>query len=148
MTLTRTTQQSNHVPLAVAPPSTLSFVRSPWTNASQWKPLVVRRILMSTVIVSPILLPCQARESIIVVRIILVISPESSHHRYKVVLVLARARMCGHLPLICSAYVKKPTRLTSAFLMNRFIRSSPWCYFHLLTDAVHFFLALWGSDSL
>ena len=71
----------------------------PWTIASSQKPFVARRILMFRVILSPILVPCQARESTTAARRILVISPESSHRRYDAVLVFARARMCGHLPL-------------------------------------------------
>jgi hypothetical protein len=111
----------------------------PWINAPPWKPLVARRTLVLRVIVSPISVPCQARESIVVVRRTLVISPESSHHRYEAVLVLVRDRMCGHLPLIYFAYVKKPTRLTSAFLMNRSTSFCPWCYFHLLANAACIF---------
>ena len=57
---------------------------------------------MHRVILSLILAPCRARGSAIVVRRILVISPESSLHARKVVLVFARAKMCGHLPLVCS----------------------------------------------
>ena len=59
------------------------------------------------VIVSPILVSYQARESATVARRILVISPESSHCWYEAVLVFARARMCGHLPLVRFAYAKK-----------------------------------------
>ena len=102
-------------------------------------PPVARRILVFREIVSPILVPCQARESIAAARRILVISPKSSHHLYEAVPVFARAQMCGHLPLICLTYAKKPTKLTSAFLMNRSISFSPWCYFHLLADATHIF---------
>ena len=119
----------------------------PWTNASLWKPLVARRIIVFREIVSPILVPCKAREAIVVARKNLVISPKSSHHRYEVVLVFVRARMCGHLPLICSAYAKKPTKLTSALLVDRSIFFPPWYCFHLLVDVTHF-LAFWGSDSL
>ena len=119
----------------------------PWTNASLWKPQVARRILVFRKIVSPILVPCQVRESIAVARRILVISPESSHHLYEAILVFARAWICGHLPLICSAYAKKPTKLTSALLVDRSILFPPWFCFHLLADATHF-SALWGSDSL
>ena len=63
---------------------------------------------------SPILVSYQARESATVAREsaavarrILVISPESSDHQYEVVPVFARAQMCGHLPLVHSAYAKK-----------------------------------------
>ena len=92
----------------------------PWTIISSWKPFVARRILMSRVIVSPILAPWQAREPATMARRILVISPESSHRRFEAVLVLARARMCGHLPLVCSAYAKKPMKWTSALLIGLF----------------------------
>ena len=61
---------------------------------------------MNRVIVSLILAPCRARGSAIAVRRILVISPESSLHARKVVLVFARAKMCGHLSLVRSA--KRP----------------------------------------
>ena len=60
------------------------------------------RILVHRMIVSLILAPCRARGSAIAVRRILVISPESSLHARKAVLVFARAKMCGHLPLVYS----------------------------------------------
>jgi len=62
---------------------------------------VVRRILVHRVIVSLILAPCRARGSATAVRRILVTSPEFSHHDHRAVLVFARAKMCGHLPLVC-----------------------------------------------
>ena len=55
---------------------------------------------MHRVIVSLILAPCQARGSATMVRRILVISPESSLHAHKAILVYVRARMCGHLSLV------------------------------------------------
>ena len=55
---------------------------------------------MHRAIVSLILTPRWARRPAIVVRRILVISPESSLHAHKVVLVFARARRCDHLPLV------------------------------------------------
>ena len=61
---------------------------------------MVRRILVHRVIVSLISAPCRARESAAAVRRILVISPEFSHHDRRAVLVFARAKMCGHLPLV------------------------------------------------
>ena len=67
---------------------------------------VVRRILMHWVIVSLILAPCQARESATAVRRILVISPKSSLHAHRAILVFARAKMCGHLSLVRST--KRP----------------------------------------
>ena len=57
---------------------------------------------MHRVIVSLILASCRARGSAIAVRRILVISPESSLHARKAVLVFARAKMCGHLPHVYS----------------------------------------------
>ena len=123
--LTRMTQQSSHVPLASSSSSALGFVRSSLDQRFTMKTPVVRRILVFRVIASPILVPCRAREPVAMVRRILVMSPESSHHRYEAILVFTRARMCGHLPLICSAYTKKPAKLTSAFLMNRSISFSP-----------------------
>jgi hypothetical protein len=82
----------------------------PWTIASSWKSFTARRILVFRAIVLPILAPYWARESATAARRILVISPESSHYRYEVVLVFARARMCGHLPLVHSACAKKPVK--------------------------------------
>ena len=41
-----------------------------------------------------------ARRPAIAIRRILVISPESSLHARKAILVFARARMCNHLPLV------------------------------------------------
>ena len=61
---------------------------------------------MNRVIVSLILAPCRARVSAIAVRRILVISPESSLHSHKAVLVFARAKMCGHLSLVY--FIKRP----------------------------------------
>ena len=74
----------------------------PWSILLLWRSWAVRRILVHRVIVSLILAPCRARGSAIAVRRILVISPESSLHAHKVVLVFARAKMCGHLALVCS----------------------------------------------
>ena len=61
---------------------------------------------MHRVIVSLILASYRARGSAIVVRRILVISPKSSLHARKAVLVFPRAKMCGHLSLVCST--KRP----------------------------------------
>ena len=63
---------------------------------------MVRRILVHRVIVSLILASCRARGSAIAVRRIFVILPESSLHARKVVLVFARAKMCGHILLVYS----------------------------------------------
>ena len=49
---------------------------------------------------SLILAPRWARRPAIVVRRILVISPESSLHAHKAILVFERARRCDHLPLV------------------------------------------------
>ena len=57
--------------------------------------------------------------------------------------------MCGQLSLICSAYAKKPTKLTSAFLMNRPISSPPMLLPSFSQcDLRPCFLILWGLDSL
>ena len=61
---------------------------------------MVRRILVHRVIVSLILVPCRARGSAVVVRRILMTSPEFSHHDRRAVLVFARVKMCGHLPVV------------------------------------------------
>jgi hypothetical protein len=96
----------------------LVLLDPPWIIASSWKLFVARRILVLRVIVSPILVPWQARESSTVARRILVISLESSYHRYEAILVFARAQMCGHHPLVCSAYANKPVKQTSVFLIG------------------------------
>ena len=70
----------------------------PWSIL--WRSQAARRILVHRVIVSLILAPRWARRPAIAVRRILVISPESSLHAHKAILVFARARMCGHLPLV------------------------------------------------
>lgn len=88
-----------------------------WITAS-WRPFVARRILVLRVIMSSILAPCQAWESAATARRTLMMSPESSHLRYKAVLVFARALMCGHLPLVHSAYAKKPVNQISAFFIG------------------------------
>ena len=61
---------------------------------------------MHRVIVSLILAPCRARESTTVARRSLVISPVSSHHARRAILVFARAKMCGNISLVRSA--KRP----------------------------------------
>ena len=60
---------------------------------------------MHRVIVSLILALCRARESATAARS-LMISPVSSHHAHRAILVFARAKMCGHLSLVRSA--KRP----------------------------------------
>ena len=74
----------------------------PWSILLLWRSWAVRRILVHRVIVSLILAPCRARGSATAARRILVISPESSLHAHKAILGFARAKMCGHLPLVCS----------------------------------------------
>ena len=71
----------------------------PWSILFLWRSWAARRILVHRVIVSPILAPCCARESATTARRSLVISPVSSHHACRAVLVFARAKMCGHFPL-------------------------------------------------
>ena len=78
----------------------------PWSILLLWISWAVRRILMHRVIVSPILAPCRARESATTARRSLVISPVSSHHARKTILVFSRAQMCGHLSLVC--FIKRP----------------------------------------
>ena len=72
----------------------------PWSTLLLWRSWAARRILVHRVIVLLILAPRWARRPVIAVRRILVISPESSLHAHKAVLVFARARMCDHLPLV------------------------------------------------
>ena len=88
------------------PSRALTSPDPPWFIPLLWRSWVVRRILVHRVIVSLILAPCLARESVIAARRSLVIPPESSLHARKAVLVFARAKMCGHLPLIC--FIKWP----------------------------------------
>ena len=57
---------------------------------------------MRRVIMLLILAPCRAKELAAAARRSLVISPASSHHARRAVLVFARARMCGHFSLVCS----------------------------------------------
>ena len=75
---------------------------SPWSIFLPWRSWAIRRILVHRVIVSLILAPCRARGSTTAIRRILVISPESSLHARRAVLVFVRAKMCGHLPLVYS----------------------------------------------
>ena len=66
---------------------------------------------------SLILAPCRAKESAAAARRSLVISPKSSHQARKVVLVFARARVCGHFSLVCSsnAYRENNKLLSNGF---------------------------------
>jgi len=86
----------------------LALLDPPWSNPLLWGSWVVRRILVHRAIVSLISAPCRVRGSAAVVRRILVISPESSHHQRRAILVFARVQMCGHLPLVRS--IKCPCR--------------------------------------
>ena len=74
----------------------------PWSILLLWRSWAVRRILVYRAIMSPILAPCWARESATAVRRILVISPGSSLHARRAILVFAKAKMRGHFPLVCS----------------------------------------------
>ena len=68
---------------------------------------MARRILVHRAIVSLVSAPYRARGSAVVVRRILVTSPEFSHHDHRAVLVFAMAKMCGHLPLV--HFIKCPS---------------------------------------
>ena len=105
------------------PSRALTSPDPPWFIPSLWKSWVVRRILVYRVIVSLILAPCQARESATVVRRILVISPESSLHAHRAVLVFARAKMRGHLPLVC--FIKRPLGDSQASFPHSSIAEKP-----------------------
>ena len=80
----------------------LTSLDPPWSIFLLWRSWAVRRILMHRVIVSLILAPYRARGLATAVRRILVISPEFSLHARRAILVFAKAKMCGHLPLVCS----------------------------------------------
>jgi hypothetical protein len=118
-----------------------ALLDSPWPNSLLWGFQAVRRIIVSRAILSLISTPCRARESVAAVRRILVISPESSHHQRKAILLFARVQMCGHLPLFCSAYAKKPIKYTR-HLLGRSVFFLSWCYFHLLANMT------WSTTSL
>ena len=107
-TLVRATQQLSYVSLMLASIVSLAPPDPPWSNSLLWGSWVVRRILVHRVIVSLISVPCRARGSAVAVRRIFVISPESSHHQRRAVLMFARVQMCGHLPLVRS--IKCPCR--------------------------------------
>ena len=79
---------------------------------------MVRRILVHRAIVSLISTPCRARGSAAVVRRILMISPESSHHQRGAVLLFARVQMCGHLTLftLSSFHAEKSVGCMGIFL--------------------------------
>jgi len=115
------------VPLALLDPT--------WSNPLLWGSWVIRRILVHRLIVSLISVPCQARGSAVAVRRILVISPESSHHQRRAVLVFARVQMCGHLPLVRSS--KCPCWEIGGIYghpLSRLVSFLPWCYFHHWVD--------------
>ena len=84
------------------PQMPLTLSDPPWSILLLWRSWVIRRILVHRVIVSLILAPCWARGSATVARRSLVISHVSSHHTRRAFLVFVRAKMCGHLPLVCS----------------------------------------------
>ena len=89
-------------PFYLFPRAFLTPLDPTWSILLLCRSWVVRRILVHGVIVSLILAPCRARGSAIAARKILVISPESSLHARKAILVFARIKMCGHLPLVYS----------------------------------------------
>ena len=84
------------------PSRALTSPNPPWSIPLLWRSWVVRRILVHRVIVSLILAPCRARGSVAAAIRSLVISPMSSHHARRAILVFARARMCGYFSLVCS----------------------------------------------
>ena len=110
------------------PPRVLpTLLDPPWSIFLLWRPQAVRKILMHRVIVSLILAPYRAKEWAIAIRRILVISSESSLHARKAVLVFARAKMCGHLPLVCSS--KRPPGKPRAFFHSSSIyREIGWAH--------------------
>ena len=126
----------------------LTLPDPPWPIFLPWTSLVVRRILMHRVIVSLISAPCRARGSATMVRRTLVTSLEFSHHDRRAILVFARVKMCGHLPLIhsikCSSgettdffpMVSQPPRnrldIWASFWQAAF--SLPWCHFYQQAD--------------
>ena len=89
-------------PFCLPPQVPLALLDPPWSNSLLWGSWVVRRILVHQAIVLLISVPCRARGSAAVVRRILVISPEFSHHDRRVVLVFARVQMCGQFSLVHS----------------------------------------------
>ena len=117
-------------PFCLLPWVPLTLLDPPWSNSLLWGSWVVRRILVHRMIVSLILAPCRARGSATAVRRILVISPESSHHQRRAILVFARVQMCGHLPLVhsikCSCW---EIGWIYGHLFSRWPFLS-WCYFH------------------
>ena len=88
--------------LCLPPRVPLALPDPPWSNSLLWGSWAVRRILVHRVTVSLILAPCRARGSATMARRSLMISPASSHHTRRAVLVFARAKICGHLPLVRS----------------------------------------------
>jgi len=113
----------------------LALLDPPWSHPLLWGCGVVRRILVHRAIVSLISAPCRARGSAAVVRRILVISPESSHHQCRAILVFARVQMCGHLPLVRS--IKCPCREIGGiygYPLSRPDSFLPWCYFYYCID--------------
>ena len=112
-------------PFYLPPRVLLTPLDPPWSIL--WRFQAARRILVHRVIVSLILAPCWARRPSIVVRGILVISPEYSLHAHKAVLVFARARMCGHLPLVAPPNAhRKSLRLLSH--SSSIYREICWAY--------------------
>ena len=106
LTLARAIQQFSYVSLLSASSGASNSAEPSMVYLLPWRSWVVWRIRVHRVIVLLILAPCRARGSATAVRRILVISPESSLHAHRVVLVFARAKMPAHLPLVCST--KRP----------------------------------------
>ena len=126
----------------------LALLDPPWSNPSLWGSWVVRRILMHRANVLLISTPYRARGSAATARRILVISPESSHHQCKAVLVFARVQMCEHIPLIRS--IKCPCREIGGIYghpLSKPVSFLPWCYFYQWAIWLDPWwpLALWGS---
>ena len=115
----------------------LTLPDPPWSIFLLWRSQAVRRILVHRVIVSLILAPRWERRPAIAVRRILVISPESSLHAHKDVLVFARTRMCGHLFLVALPNAHRES-LRLLFHSSSIYREIYWTYVRRPT-----FLLLW-----
>ena len=116
----------------------------PWSIFLPWRFWVVRRILVHRVIVSLILAPCRARESATVVRRILVISPGSSLHARRAILVFAKAKMRGHFPLVC--LIKCPPGKPQASLLQ--LREISWAFVRQVAFSFPISIILTGRGDL
>ena len=100
---------------------------------------------------SLISVPCRARGSVAIVRRILVMSPEFSHHQRRAILVFARVQMCGHLPLVTlsSGHAKKSVGYMGIFLADGLFSPLMLLLSAGQYDSVHDDLRLCGDpDSL